>query len=186
MAKPTQIQVVEALAHEIDTPEGYRILKACKRKGRATKQDLRDIVGVALKENPHCYNNPHIRSMMDVDSMARRNPKLNRVVIRENRGPLKLKLRVKKLTKAARAKLPASAFVFPRTRKYPINDMAHGRLALIYAMSPTNAKDRKKVKAAVFKKYPRLKRWWNSTDWVKRHPKERAVLRNTRGRRYLH
>jgi hypothetical protein len=174
MPKPTQIQVVEAIANEIDVPAGYRILRACKRKGRASKQDLRDIVGVALKENPHCYNNPQIRSMMDLDTVGRRNPKLGKVIIRQNRGPLKLKLRVKKLTKAARARLPASSFVFPRTRKYPINDMAHGRLALIYAMSPTNAKDRKKVKSAVFKKYPSLKRWWNSTNWVKSHKGQRV------------
>ena len=172
MAQPTQIQVVEALAHEIDTPEGYRILKACKRKGRATKQDLRDIVGVALKENPHCYNNPRIRRMMDVDSIGRRNPKLNRVIIRENRGPVKRKF--KKLTKAARNRLPASEFVFPKARLFPINDYGHARTALTFVMTPSNAKYRKKVKSAVFKRYPSLKSWWNNTNWVKRHRSERV------------
>lgn len=38
-----------------------------------------------------------------------------------------------KLNAASRRALPRSAFVFPRTRKYPIQDRAHARAALAYA-----------------------------------------------------
>jgi len=38
-----------------------------------------------------------------------------------------------KLTAASRRALPASAFVYPKTRKYPIHDRAHARTALAYA-----------------------------------------------------
>jgi hypothetical protein len=148
MAKPSNIAVLAALAEELDTPEARKLLKACRAKGRADKSDLKKIIAVAEK-NPHCYNNP-----------------------RRNRGPVKRKF--KKLTKAERARLPASEFVFPRARLFPINDYGHARTALTFVMTPSNAKYRKKVKSAVFKRYPSLKRWWNSTDWVKRHRSERV------------
>lgn len=38
-----------------------------------------------------------------------------------------------RLTAASRKALPRSAFVFPRTRKYPIQDRGHARAALAYA-----------------------------------------------------
>jgi hypothetical protein len=38
-----------------------------------------------------------------------------------------------RLTAAARRRLPASAFVFPKSRKYPIHDRTHARVALAYA-----------------------------------------------------
>lgn len=38
-----------------------------------------------------------------------------------------------RLSAAARRRLPASAFVFPKSRKYPIHDRAHARAALSYA-----------------------------------------------------
>lgn len=38
-----------------------------------------------------------------------------------------------RLNAATRRALPASAFVFPKTRKYPIHDRAHARAALAYA-----------------------------------------------------
>lgn len=58
-----------------------------------------------------------------------------------------------KLTAAARKALPASSFVFPKSRRYPIHDKAHAENALARsAGKPEHAV----VKAAVRKRYPNL------------------------------
>lgn len=161
MAKPSNIAVLTALAEELNTPEARKILEASLAKGRANKSDLKKIIAVAEK-NPHCYNNRRRRqTSMDVDTEVRRNRR-------------SLKRKFKKLTKAERDRLPASEFVFPKARLFPINDYGHARTALTFVMTPSNAKYRKKVKSAVFKRYPSLKRWWNNTNWVKRHRGERV------------
>lgn len=59
-----------------------------------------------------------------------------------------------KLTAAARKKLPKSAFVDKKRRKYPIEDAAHARDALARSSGkPVHAK----VVAAVKRKYPKIK-----------------------------
>ena len=54
-------------------------------------------------------------------------------------------------------------YVFPKRKSYPINDLFHARLALIYVMSPTNAPKRDKVINAVADRYPQYNwaAWWN-------------------------
>jgi hypothetical protein len=53
--------------------------------------------------------------------------------------------------------------------KWPIGDLYHARLALIYVMSPSNAKVRSKVIAAVEKHYPE----YDWQGWLEK--KERAL-----------
>ena len=63
-------------------------------------------------------------------------------------------LREAALSAQARKNLPASAFVFPKQRRYPIHDLAHARNALARAAGkPEEAK----VKSAVYAKHPELK-----------------------------
>ncbi len=92
--------------------------------------------------------------------------------MRRNKSNLKLikiaKIKVKKLTKSMRAKLPKSDFIFPRKRSFPIPDLGHGKLALQYAQFPNNRKNLAKIKKAVIERFPRLISWWN-----KNHPKDR-------------
>ncbi|MGH3502025.1 MAG: hypothetical protein ACRDQA_14250 [Nocardioidaceae bacterium] len=61
-----------------------------------------------------------------------------------------------KLSKAERDALPSSAFVFPKTRDFPINDLAHAKAALRLAGRESPEREAK-VRAAVFAKYPKLK-----------------------------
>ena len=55
-------------------------------------------------------------------------------------------------------------YVFPRLEKYPIGDLYHARTALVFVLSPNNAKARTKVVKAVAKAYPQYNwaKWWNS------------------------
>jgi len=53
----------------------------------------------------------------------------------------------------ARSKLPASAFVYPRQRKYPINTVGRARNALARASSSRNAGSYRTVAKAVRAKY---------------------------------
>lgn len=68
------------------------------------------------------------------------------------------------LSKSTRERLPASDFVFPRERRFPIHDEFHGRLALIYVMSPSHAESRAKVVKAVLSRYPELRSFWESRE----------------------
>lgn len=58
-----------------------------------------------------------------------------------------------RLTAKSRRSLPAGAFVFPKSRRYPIQDKAHARAALSYS-SGTSAAPR--VRAAVASRYPTM------------------------------
>ena len=53
-----------------------------------------------------------------------------------------------------------SAYVFPKTQTYPIGDLKHGKIALVYSTWPDNKKDAQRVRTAVFKKYPSLRKWF--------------------------
>jgi hypothetical protein len=74
------------------------------------------------------------------------------------------------LTPSQRSSLPDRDFAVlqarggMRIRKYPIHDRRHGQIALTYVMSPSNAKYRERVKAAVFARYPDLRSWWDRTN----------------------
>lgn len=61
-----------------------------------------------------------------------------------------------KLTAAARAKIKTSKFAIPSGRKYPIQDIARARNALVKVRQYGTADERKKVYAAVAKSYPGL------------------------------
>jgi hypothetical protein len=58
-----------------------------------------------------------------------------------------------KLTAKSRKALPAGEFVFPRTRRYPIQDKGHARAALAYSSGTAAAP---KVRAAVAARYPSI------------------------------
>ena len=65
------------------------------------------------------------------------------------------------LSYAARKKLPASDFVFPKSRGYPIEDKAHARAALQAAGGarsgkPASPAKKRKIRAAVHRKFPDL------------------------------
>jgi hypothetical protein len=58
-----------------------------------------------------------------------------------------------KLTNEKRKELPKGDFVFPKTRRYPIEDAAHARDALARSSEkPEHAT----VSAAVKRKYPKI------------------------------
>jgi hypothetical protein len=58
-----------------------------------------------------------------------------------------------KLTSEKRKELPKGDFVFPKTRRYPIEDAAHARDALARSSGkPEHAK----VASAVKRKYPEI------------------------------
>ena len=61
-----------------------------------------------------------------------------------------------KLTYAQRKALPASAFVFPKERKYPIHDRAHAINALARVQQFGTPEEKRKVIAAVCRRYPDL------------------------------
>jgi hypothetical protein len=82
------------------------------------------------------------------------------------------------LSERARARLPASAFVFPDERRFPIHDEFHGRLALIYVMSPSHAASREKVVKAVLSRYPSLRSFWESREGAVGRRRLRAAGRS--------
>jgi len=63
-----------------------------------------------------------------------------------------------KLTSKKRKRLRDSSFALPAQRKYPINDITHARNALARVAQNGTEYEKRKVKAAVYKKYPSLKK----------------------------
>lgn len=61
-----------------------------------------------------------------------------------------------KLSTAARNALPSSAFAIPETREYPIHDEDHAHAALSMVAQHGTDSQKKRVKAAVRKKYPSI------------------------------
>lgn len=61
-----------------------------------------------------------------------------------------------RLTKAQRDKLPASAFVYPKTRAYPIPDEGHARAALSLAARKGTSGDVATVRRKVKRRFPKL------------------------------
>jgi hypothetical protein len=59
---------------------------------------------------------------------------------------------------ANRSKLKKSSFALPEQEKYPIPDIEHARNALARVAQHGTQAEQKKVRAAVEKKYPSLKK----------------------------
>ena len=63
-----------------------------------------------------------------------------------------------KLTTEQRKRMKAKAFALPRQRAYPINDIGHARMALAMVAAHGTDGEQSKVRRAVYKKYPSLKK----------------------------
>ena len=59
---------------------------------------------------------------------------------------------------ANRKKLKKSSFALPKEEKYPIPDIEHARNALARVSQHGSEAEKKKVRAAVEKKYPSLRK----------------------------
>jgi len=57
-----------------------------------------------------------------------------------------------------RSKMKSSSFALPKQKKYPIQDKSHARNALARVAQHGTPKEQKKVRAAVVRKYPSLKK----------------------------
>ena len=62
-----------------------------------------------------------------------------------------------KLTYQKRKALKSSSFVFPKERRYPIMDINHARSALAMVARFGTPNEKKKVRTAVYRRYPELK-----------------------------
>lgn len=62
------------------------------------------------------------------------------------------------LTSKKRKSLKKSQFAIPEDKAYPINDLAHARNALARVAQFGNPEEKAKVKRAVNRKYPQLKK----------------------------
>lgn len=61
-----------------------------------------------------------------------------------------------RLTYAERKRLPSRDFVYPRSRKYPIENKSHARNALARVSRFGTRAEKRKVCEAVHKKYPSI------------------------------
>ena len=61
-----------------------------------------------------------------------------------------------KLSYQERKDLPGKSFVFPSKRAYPIPDKSHARNALARVSQHGSPAEKKKVRAAVNRKYPSI------------------------------
>lgn len=60
------------------------------------------------------------------------------------------------LSTKERDRLPADDFVFPRDRRYPINDASHARNALARVSQHGSPAEKTRVRGAVKRKYPEI------------------------------
>ena len=63
-----------------------------------------------------------------------------------------------RLTPRGRKRIKRSNFALPRERKYPIHDLAHARNALARVAQYGPASEKRRVRAAVIRKYPSLRK----------------------------
>ncbi len=70
------------------------------------------------------------------------------------------------LTYEERAHLPSNAFVFPKTRAYPIETEARARNALARVSQFGSPTEKKKVRIAVKRKFPKI---GNQVQIIKQH-----------------
>ena len=59
--------------------------------------------------------------------------------------------------KATPRRAAEDLYVYPKTKSFPIGDLYHARLAIIYVLSPSNSRQRKRVIKAVQKHWPEYK-----------------------------
>ncbi len=62
------------------------------------------------------------------------------------------------LTYAKRKRLSKKTFAIPEKRKYPIEDISHARNALARVSGNGTPSEKRRVRSAVYKKYPSLKK----------------------------
>jgi hypothetical protein len=79
----------------------------------------------------------------------------------------KPKLPSGKMTPEKREKIPKKLFVFPDEKSWPIHDIEHGKIALVWSTWPQHKNVAKTVRSAVFKKYPSLKKWFKGGRYAK-------------------
>ena len=109
-------------------------------------------IGGSYRFFPHPYT-PSLATTRAAGSKRRKNP----------RG-VSAKLPVKGFTRTPRRTAeglyPSASYA--RQDKFPIGDAYHARLALVYVLSPSNARARKSVIKAVAKNYPKYAwaQWW--------------------------
>ena len=60
------------------------------------------------------------------------------------------------LSAKQRSKLKSSSFAIPETRSYPIHDASHARNALTRVSQHGTPDEKKRVRAAVRRKYPNI------------------------------
>jgi len=65
--------------------------------------------------------------------------------------------RARELTTAARKRLAAGSFVFPKERRYPIHDKIHARNALARVAQHGSPSEQATVRSAVYSKYPDIR-----------------------------
>jgi len=63
-----------------------------------------------------------------------------------------------KLTAQGRKRIKSSNFALPAERKYPIQDIAHARNALARVAQHGTPSEKARVRRAVYRKYPSLKK----------------------------
>lgn len=63
-----------------------------------------------------------------------------------------------RLTPRGRKRIKRSNFALPKERKYPIHDLAHARNALARVAQYGTASEKRRVRAAVARKYPSLRK----------------------------
>jgi len=63
-----------------------------------------------------------------------------------------------KLTSKGRKQIKSSNFAIPSEKKYPIHDISHARNALARVSQHGTPAEKKKVRSAVYRKYPSLKK----------------------------
>ena len=85
-----------------------------------------------------------------------------------------------KLTAKKRKSLSSKSFVFPKSRKFPIEDAAHARDALSRAAHKGGSVEAK-VKAAVHKKYPAIGKK-KAASPKKRTAAKRKAKRRSKGK----
>jgi len=71
-----------------------------------------------------------------------------------------------KLTYAQRKRLPKSDFVYPKARKYPIENIAHARDALARVSAFGTPAEKKRVRAAVHRRYPSIDKKYRNSNGV--------------------
>lgn len=81
------------------------------------------------------------------------------------------------LTSKARKDLPSSAFVYPSDERYPIHDIAHARNALARVDQNGSSEEQSKVRSAVYRKYPELKKNKESSTKMSDPLKEASARR---------